>query len=195
MKLDEAQKSLHKNPSCPLLREEEAHYFLAFKNALLDEEWFLRQKSKVEWLRVGDSNSAYFHNVVKGKCVRNHIEMVRDSSNVLHEGNDVVGVFVNHYENFLGLKGSTIQLANQDLFTRVLDVDMDDSMVRDVTDSEIKAAMFSVGGDKAPGPDGYTAAFLKKPWDVVGGDVTCAVRDFFSNGKLLSSLKSLTILL
>jgi hypothetical protein len=45
--------------------------------------------------------------------------------------------------------------------------------------------MFSMGDDKAPGPDGYTVAFFKKAWDVAGIDVTCAIRDFFSNGKLL----------
>ncbi|GJV16477.1 reverse transcriptase domain, reverse transcriptase zinc-binding domain protein [Tanacetum coccineum] len=35
-------------------------------------------------------------------------------------------------------------------------------MVRKVSDGEIKEAMFSLGDNKAPGPDGYTAAFLKK---------------------------------
>nr|GEX63556.1 zinc knuckle CX2CX4HX4C [Tanacetum cinerariifolium] len=36
--------------------EEHAHYLLAFKEAIIDEERFLRQKSKIEWLEVGDSN-------------------------------------------------------------------------------------------------------------------------------------------
>nr|GEZ53724.1 reverse transcriptase domain-containing protein [Tanacetum cinerariifolium] len=34
---------------------------------VLDEELFLRQKAKVEWLRAGNSNSSYFHNVIKGQ--------------------------------------------------------------------------------------------------------------------------------
>lgn len=33
-------------------------------------------------------------------------------------------------------------------------------MVRDVTAREVKDAIFSVGDDKAPGTDGYSAAFF-----------------------------------
>ncbi|GKE75605.1 hypothetical protein Tco_1537646, partial [Tanacetum coccineum] len=48
--LDEVQKAIDLNPSCTILREDHAHYLLAFKEASLDEERFLRQKSKIEWL-------------------------------------------------------------------------------------------------------------------------------------------------
>ncbi|GKA52638.1 copia protein, partial [Tanacetum coccineum] len=53
---------------------------------------------------------------------------------------------------------------------------------------EIKAAMFDIGDDKALGPDGYTSAFFKKGWSVVGHDVCNAVRDFFSNGCILKEI-------
>ncbi|GJV08992.1 putative RNA-directed DNA polymerase, partial [Tanacetum coccineum] len=33
------------------------------------------------------------------------------------------------------------------------------------------AAMFDIGDDRAPGPDGYTSGFFKKGWDVMGADV------------------------
>ncbi|GKC39187.1 RNA-directed DNA polymerase, eukaryota, reverse transcriptase zinc-binding domain protein [Tanacetum coccineum] len=43
--LDEIQKAIDKEPNNSDLREEHAHYLLAFKEASLDEERFLRQKS------------------------------------------------------------------------------------------------------------------------------------------------------
>nr|GFA70150.1 hypothetical protein [Tanacetum cinerariifolium] len=46
-------------------RAEELRVLKEYKIALKDEESFLRQKSKVEWLNAGDRNSKYFHNVVK----------------------------------------------------------------------------------------------------------------------------------
>ncbi|GJT04648.1 hypothetical protein Tco_0839110 [Tanacetum coccineum] len=186
--LDEAQKAIDKDPSCQLLRIEHAHYLLDFKEASLDEERFLRQKSKGEWLNACDSNTAYFHRVVKRKCARNRIEMVSDSSNVLYEGNAVAGAFVSHYEQFLGSVGSTVPLDAKDLFSRVLDSQKADVMVHDITESEIRGALFSIGYDKALGPDGFTAAFFNKAWNVVEGDVTCAIWEFFSNGKLLKEL-------
>ena len=48
--------------------------------------------------------------------------------------------------------------------------------------------MFSIGEDKAPGPDGYTSTFFKKAWEIVGNEVTDAVLQFFENGKLLKQL-------
>ncbi|GJW28398.1 putative RNA-directed DNA polymerase, eukaryota, reverse transcriptase zinc-binding domain protein [Tanacetum coccineum] len=154
----------------------------------MDEERFLKQKAKVEWLKAGDSNTAYFHKTVKSKCTKNRIEMVSDSSNTFYDGNQVPGAFVQHYNQFLRVEGVTNPLDAQDLFICVLDNSKADCMVRDVTNDEIKSVMFSMGDDRAPGPDGFTAAFFKKAWDVVGGDITCAIRDFLSNGKLLNEL-------
>ncbi|GJR26264.1 RNA-directed DNA polymerase, eukaryota, reverse transcriptase zinc-binding domain protein [Tanacetum coccineum] len=42
--------------------------------------------------------------------------------------------------------------------------------------------MFSIGDERAPGPDGFSSAFFKKGWDIVGLDVCHAIRDFFING-------------
>ncbi|GJZ61873.1 reverse transcriptase domain-containing protein, partial [Tanacetum coccineum] len=44
-------------------------------------------------------------------------------------------------------------------------------MLRDVTDSEIKNAMFDIGDNKALGPDGYTSTFYKNAWKIMGKDV------------------------
>ncbi|GKC03054.1 putative RNA-directed DNA polymerase, eukaryota, reverse transcriptase zinc-binding domain protein [Tanacetum coccineum] len=93
--------------------------------------------------------------------------MVRDSSNVLHEGNVVPSAFVSYYEQFLGLEGATTPFNDQGLFTQVLSNHKAEFMVREVSNSEIIDALFSIGDDKAPGPDGFTAAFFKKSWDIV----------------------------
>nr|GFB27422.1 RNA-directed DNA polymerase, eukaryota, reverse transcriptase zinc-binding domain protein [Tanacetum cinerariifolium] len=87
VELDEAQKPINSDPSSSVLREEHAHYLLAFKEAQLDEEHFLKQKAKVEWLKAGDSNTSYFYKIVKSKCARNKIEMVSDSSNTFYDDN------------------------------------------------------------------------------------------------------------
>ncbi|GJR75171.1 putative reverse transcriptase domain, reverse transcriptase zinc-binding domain protein [Tanacetum coccineum] len=69
------------------------------------------------------------------------------------------------------------------------------NMIREVTTQEVKQAMFSMGDDKSPGPDGYTVAFFKEAWEIVATDVTNAVRGFFTNGKLLKELNHTIIAL
>ncbi|GKC06324.1 reverse transcriptase domain, reverse transcriptase zinc-binding domain protein [Tanacetum coccineum] len=52
-----------------------------------------------------------------------------------------------------------------------------------------------VGCDKSSRPDGYTAAFFKGAWKIVGSDVVNAVKEFFVNGKLLKELNHTVIAL
>ncbi|GJY17397.1 uncharacterized protein Tco_0388888, partial [Tanacetum coccineum] len=186
--LDEVQRALDKDPTSHVLREEEAIYLKTFNEALIDEERFLKQKAKVEWLCLGDTNSSYFHKMVKARVCRSRIEAVNDSNNVLQEGSNVPKTFVDHYINFLGAQGDTTPLNTNNLFSKKLMAEKATFMVREVTNEEIKGAMFAIGNDKAPGPDGYTSVFFKKSWDIVGSDVCNAVRDFFSNGKLLQEI-------
>nr|GEX20150.1 hypothetical protein [Tanacetum cinerariifolium] len=136
IELDEAQKAIDKDPSSSILHEDHAHYLLAFKEAKLDEERFLKQKAKVEWLKAGDANTTYFHKIVKSKYPLNMIKMVSDSFNNFHDGNQVPGAFVNHYNQFLGAEGVTHPLNDHDLFIRVIDNSKADCMVCDVTVTE-----------------------------------------------------------
>ena len=61
-------------------------------------------------------------------------------------------------------------------------------LVAEISDKEIKQAMWSIPGSKAPGPDGYNSTFFKRSWDIVGKDVCDAIRDFFTHGKLLKEV-------
>ncbi|GKD53733.1 aspartic peptidase [Tanacetum coccineum] len=186
--LDEVQRALDLNPTDQVLYEEEAVYVQAFNEAVLDEERFLKQKAKIEWLDVGDSNSAYFHKSLKSRNQRSRIEVILNADNVEISGPNVPNVFVQHYEKFLGTDMACDELNCDGLFHKQVSEQSCSIMIRPITDLEIKTAMFSIGDDKAPGPDGYTSAFFKKGWDIVGHDVCKAVHDFFINGQLLKEI-------
>lgn len=66
-------------------------------------------------------------------------------------------------------------------------------MVRPVSNEKVKNAMFSIGENKAPGLDGYTLAFFKASWHIIGSDVTTAIQEFFVKGKLLHELNNTII--
>ncbi|XP_022014922.1 uncharacterized protein LOC110914438 [Helianthus annuus] len=169
--LDKIQIQLDSDPNNEELRVKEAVTYKDFMEASVDEECFLKQKAKVQWLGAGDSNTAFFHNSIKSKNHRSRIEIVKDVNGTLHEGIDAAKALLDHYENFLGRKDNNLVNPSPELFVNKLNPDKAQLMVREVSNEEIKNAMFDIGDNKASGPDGFSSVFFKKAWDTVGSDV------------------------
>jgi hypothetical protein len=55
---------------------------------------------------------------------------------------------------------------------------------------EIKAAVFALNKDSAPGPDGFGAYFFQHFWDIIHLDVINAVLEFFTSGWILPGFNS-----
>ncbi|XP_021979555.1 uncharacterized protein LOC110875662 [Helianthus annuus] len=161
-KLDRIQCDIDKDPTSQTLRDAEATTRCDYQAALLDEERFLKQKSKVDWLAAGDMNTAYFHSSLKNRVHYSRIEVIRDIRGNEFTDDMVSKAFVDHYEHFLGCPGDTSFNPTPDLFTKRLERDVAAHMVRPVTPDEVKKAMFSFGSDKAPGPDGFTADSISR---------------------------------
>nr|GEV37454.1 hypothetical protein [Tanacetum cinerariifolium] len=65
----------------------------------------------------------------------------------------------------------------------------------DITNEEIKEAMFGIGNDKALGPDGFTSVFFKRSWNIMGEDVCDAIKEFFKTNRLLGEVNATLITL
>ncbi|GJY18586.1 polypyrimidine tract-binding protein homolog 2 isoform X1 [Tanacetum coccineum] len=158
--LDATQTSLYSNPHSIEIKEDESHLLKSFNDVLLDKERFLKQKSKIEWLCVGDCNSSYFHKVVKGKTNRNRIHLVEGLHGGIVEGRHVASINPKKANFF----------------------------IRSVTNLEVKEAMFSIGENKSPSPDGYTSAFFKCSWDIIDSihDIVSENQSAFIPGRRIS---------
>ncbi|GJY90171.1 zf-CCHC domain-containing protein [Tanacetum coccineum] len=194
IELARVQESLDRDPSYSRLREEEMIYVQAYKDASIDKEKLLRQKTKVEWLKDGDSNTSYFHNVIKGRVSKSKIEVIYNDSRDAFYGNDVAKQFLSFFSNFLGTCDNVFDIEDPgSLFTKKLEVDKAVEMIKHVSNEEIKGALFSIRDNKSSGPDGYTSRFFKAAWSVVGHDVCDGVKEFFVSGRILGELNSTLI--
>ncbi|KAK1421759.1 hypothetical protein QVD17_24362 [Tagetes erecta] len=88
----------------------------SFQNASLDEERFLKQKSKVHWLAEGDANTRFFHNSLKCKNHRVRIDVITYCNGILHEGKKVPVAFVDYYVGFLGKEDDSIHPITPEVF-------------------------------------------------------------------------------
>jgi hypothetical protein len=66
---------------------------------------------------------------------------------------------------------------------------------QEVNEAETRSTMLSLGSEKAPVLDGFTAYFFKKAWPIVGRDVCQSVKSFFQTGSLLKEVNSTIITL
>nr|KAJ0198574.1 hypothetical protein LSAT_V11C700342390 [Lactuca sativa] len=190
------QNCLDNDPHNQDLRFEEGIYLQSFLKASWEEECYLKQRAKVQWLKEGDANTAYFHKVVKGKINRNRIETILDGNGSWKEGDEAFRVIVDYFSEFLGVEHAVEPIVNpESLFSKKLDNLQALEMIKEVTNEEIKAALFEIDDDKAPGPDGYSSKFFKKAWKIVGDDFCCAVKEFFLSKKILKEINATVIAL
>ncbi|GJY36038.1 RNA-directed DNA polymerase, eukaryota, reverse transcriptase zinc-binding domain protein [Tanacetum coccineum] len=196
IKLKEVQTKIDKDPTNKVLIAEESKILHEYNNAMSDEEKFLYQKAKVKWLFVGDRNNAYFHKALKSRNHRNRINAIHDEEGKRYECNEVGKQFVNHFKKFSGESIPVRKFLDIDeLFKVKLSQDEALSMIHNVSDAEIKRAMFQINDNNAPGPDGFSSHFYKKAWDTIIGDICKAVKDLFHKGEILSEINSTVIAL
>ncbi|KAL2900389.1 hypothetical protein RDABS01_025471 [Bienertia sinuspersici] len=134
-----------------------------------------------------------FHSSIKKRRLQNNIYAIRDmKGDLLDKPTEVAASFLQFYQELLGTEISQREVVMQEIVNRgpVLNEGQRESLIAPFIKDEIKKAMFSIHGDKAPGPDGFGSYFYKDNWEIVG-DQTCeAVLSFFDSGKLLKEVNS-----
>nr|GEW76379.1 RNA-directed DNA polymerase, eukaryota [Tanacetum cinerariifolium] len=58
----------------------------------------------------------------------------------------------------------------------IQEAEKNDDLEREVSNEEMKRAVWDCGIDNAPGPDGFTFDFYRQYWDIIGNDVVDAVK-------------------
>nr|GEV86081.1 hypothetical protein [Tanacetum cinerariifolium] len=160
--LDEVQTKIDADPTNSHIRKKGVSLFKEYNLALEDEEKLLLQKTKVDWLKEGDRNSAYFHKVLKIRSNKSRVEEICDENRNNKECLDL----------------------DENMFSKNINEQEAYNMINIVTNKEIKEAMSDIDDNKAPSPDGFTAKFFKKAWNVNGDDICKAATEFFLKGFL-----------
>ncbi|GJW83493.1 RNA-directed DNA polymerase, eukaryota [Tanacetum coccineum] len=133
------------------------------------------QKSKIKWAVEGDENSKFFHGMLNKKRSLLNVRGVLVDGIWVDNPHEVKNEFFEHFSSRFqhpGTKDATIVMD----FPNVLSGADRQKIEGDVTNDEIKKAVWDCGTDKAPGPDGFTFGFFRRYWDLIMVDVTNAVR-------------------
>ncbi|GKC65737.1 hypothetical protein Tco_1098335 [Tanacetum coccineum] len=113
------QRLLDKDPYIGNLKNDMVKTLNDYQDAMLDEEKLLYQKAKIEWLKKGDHNTAFFHKVIKGRMNKSRIKTDCNNKGERIEGKAVTKEFLNHFNVFLGSNHIVAPIEDSvDLFTK-----------------------------------------------------------------------------
>ena len=159
------------------------------------EEQFYYQKSRVQWLGLGDRNSRFFHKVTQSRNLRNKIRrIVTGDGSILTSQTDIKREAAAHFETFLNGSSQSVPSVSQEELSSLVDYRCTAgemaTLQAPVQAEEIKDVLFSMPTNKAPGPDGYPMEFYKAAWSVIGKDFVTAVQSFFLFGLMPRSVNA-----
>ncbi|KAK1321250.1 hypothetical protein QJS10_CPA03g00836 [Acorus calamus] len=186
--LERVQSQLQSDPLNHMLINRESQERLAFKSLLATEESMIRQKSRQNWLQLGDSNTAFFYASFAGRKAQNTLRRVTLSDGSISEDPAVVkNEVVSFFSNLLN-QTSPPPVADKIDFKATLSAQEAAGLVGEVTEEEILDNLKRMKANGSPEPDGFNVFFFKHCWEIVGRDVVKAVQEFFLSGQLLKQL-------
>lgn len=163
-RLEQCQNALHQNPNDVKISDEERQAIMDYtqkSQAFLD---FSKHKTRLEWIRDGDQNSALFHKSIKQKHQHNRIYAMRDEhDNWVDSPAGVAEAFLNYYKHLLGSCMDKRTTVKKDIVRRgpLVTNEMMQVLTSPYTKEEVTNAMFSIDCNKAPGLDGFGSCFIK----------------------------------
>lgn len=85
------------------------------------EEAFLKQKSRVNWLKAGNHNTVYFHRVIKERQSKKRIScLINDAGLKLIDEKDIKNELIAFYQTFIGIEDTTISGGNEDALDSII---------------------------------------------------------------------------
>ncbi|KAJ9541443.1 hypothetical protein OSB04_027949 [Centaurea solstitialis] len=129
----------------------------------------LKQKSRANWAIDGDENSKFFHSLVNQRWRKNNIKGLSSDGVWVENPLVIKKLAKEHFEARFMEQQKERPLFRSGLFNKLSSQDAL-FLESTITLEEVKGAVWSCAGSKAPGPDGLNFNFLKKFWDTVKGD-------------------------
>ncbi|GJU87842.1 putative RNA-directed DNA polymerase, eukaryota, reverse transcriptase zinc-binding domain protein [Tanacetum coccineum] len=141
------------------------------------------QKGKIKWAIEGDKNFKFFHGMLNNKFSRSRINGLFTNGNWISDPHLVTShIFNFHRTKFQ--KSSIIRPTFTSIRFKSLSMSESSSLDAPFTTLEIKDAVWSYGGEKASGPDGFTYKFIKHYWDTISNDFIEMVKRFEVDGNI-----------
>lgn len=154
-----------------------------FWQQLMMKESLLKQKSRLRWIKEGDSNTKFFHSCLQDRRRKNQILSLQVEGRCVEQVGEVKMEVRRFFEE--GFKEASFSrpvLGGIEFQT--LGSEENSFLVAPFSEEEIKDVVWSCDGNKCPGPDGFNLRFIKECWEFVKDDIVEFLQEFQITGVL-----------
>ncbi|XP_058726407.1 uncharacterized protein LOC131597748 [Vicia villosa] len=153
------------------------------------KENMLLQKARLRWVKEGDANNGFFHKVMKEKRSFNHLGPIATARGMAVSVEEVREAVFNHFRDKFVESEENRPLLEGGEF-KSISGEMAANLEKPFLEDEIKEAVWSCGGDKCSGPNGYSFLFIKKCWDFIKDDFVSFFKYFYSGNVISKAISS-----
>lgn len=184
-RIQQQLKTVQQAPNGSHSRERERQLKQKLEDLWTKEEEYWRTRSRIQWLKLGDRNSTYFHQATVERRRKNTINRMQRADGVWIENEaDIVKECEDYFRNMFQSEACEGVDDQMHCIPKLVGEDDNRRLTRRVSLEEVKEAVFQLGGNKAPGPDGFPGTFYHRYWDTIGSDVFHSVEGFLNSGSL-----------
>ena len=138
-----------------------------------------RQRSRQLWLAAGDANTRFFHQVAFGRRRQNFIRRIRIGDQVIIDQTFVGQALTDHFQNFYR-RGPPNRWKWTPTTASTLTPTQKTQLSNPFSIDEIKAAVWGLNNEGAPGPDGIPIFFYKNCWDTIAPELMHLMDDLYA---------------
>lgn len=138
---------------------------------------------------MGDKNTKFFHATTLCRRNWNRIDCLQKFDNSwVHSRNEISHELTNYFQDILSADTSIPTVIPNHFFARVITKSNNIALESTPSHSEIFQAISSIGGLKAPGPDGFPVIFFQKDWNLLHTNISTMITNFFTQAYSLSHI-------
>jgi hypothetical protein len=107
------------------------------------KEFMARQRSRVDWLREGDRNTAFFHAKATERKRANRItHLVKEDGSTCCDTTEIKGMVQNFYDHLFTSETCLASDAVLDAIPQKVSDELNESLFKEYTNEEIRTALF-----------------------------------------------------
>ncbi|XP_021839984.1 uncharacterized protein [Spinacia oleracea] len=148
---------------------------------------YWRQRCKIKWDAFGDTHSRLLFASVQARKRKFFIHSLQNNEGTTVRDGPQLHQLISDFYLDLFENVPPLEYDWGSLHLPSLSVEDKGLLMSPFSGNDIRHAMFHISDNKSPGPDGFSAAFFKLHWNVVGDHVIQAVQFFFAHGFMLKN--------